>query len=54
VGAMVGFQFHGAALPVGHQGVVAELGEAGQLALRVGRTRRTMSRTFIPFLPKAV
>ncbi len=53
VAAMVRLQLQGRALAVRDQGVVAELGEERQLAAGVGRTRRTIRRRRIPFLPKA-
>ena len=53
MGTVVSFQLRGCALAVSDQGVVAELGEEGSWLPGVGRTRRKMSRTFIPFWPKA-
>ncbi len=53
VAAVVRLQLQGRALAVRDQGVVVELGEERQLAAGVGRTRRTIRRRRIPFLPKA-
>ena len=45
VAAMVGFQFQGVPVPVGDEGMIAVVGEEGQLRARRWLDRRTMSRT---------
>jgi hypothetical protein len=51
VAAVVGLQLQGAAGPVGDERVIVIGAEQGQLAARVGRTRRTINRVGVPFFP---